>query len=80
MAEHMLGYMQDLQRIYETAPRPYPGRSMYHYPGFYRCARLVEALSEKNEAMKASGAHAIKAMSSPPAPQRPRPIPAVRSI
>jgi len=57
LANHMIGHMQDLHRIYNTTA----GRMLRDlcrcFPGFERYARLMEEVSEQNQAMVAAGTH-----------------------
>lgn len=55
--EHMLGYMHDLQNIYDTASDKELTDLCRQYPGFYRYAELMEAMSENNQHMVEAGTH-----------------------
>ena len=57
MADHMLGHMHDLQRIYDTVSDQALAELCQRYPGFRRYAGLMEALSEKSREMTAAGIH-----------------------
>lgn len=55
--DHMLGYMQGLQQIYDTASDKVLADLCQHYPGFYRYADMMESMSEKNQQMVEAGTH-----------------------
>ncbi len=57
LANHMIGHMQDLHRIYSTASDRTLRDLCRRFPGFERYARLMEAVSGQNQAMMASGTH-----------------------
>lgn len=57
LANHMIGHMQDLHRIYNTASDRTLRDLCRRFPGFERYARLMEEVSEQNQAMVAAGAH-----------------------
>lgn len=57
IADHMFGYMAGLQRIYDTASDETLIDLSRRYPGFHHYASLMEALSEKNQAMMEAGTH-----------------------
>ncbi len=55
--DHMLGYMQGLQQIYDTASDKALADLCQSYPGFYRYATLMEDMSAKNQQMVEAGTH-----------------------
>jgi hypothetical protein len=57
LANHMIGHMQDLHRIYNTTSDRTLCDLCCRFPGFERYARLMEEVSEQNQAMMAAGAH-----------------------
>lgn len=57
IADHMFGCMAGLQRIYDTASDETLIDLSRRYPGFHHYASLMEALSEKNQAMMEAGTH-----------------------
>ena len=57
LVDHMLGHMQDLQRIYDTVSDGVLRDLCRRFPGFHRYASLMEAMSEKNQQMIATGTH-----------------------
>jgi hypothetical protein len=57
LANHMIGHMQDLHRIYNTASDRMLRDLCRRFPGFERYARLMEEVSEQNQAMVAAGTH-----------------------
>ena len=57
LANHMIGHMQDLHRIYNTASDRTLRDLCRRFPGFERYARLMEEVSEQNQAMVAAGTH-----------------------
>ena len=57
LANHMLGHMQDLHGIYNTASDRTLHDLCRRFPGFKRYARLMEEVSERNQAMVAAGTH-----------------------
>lgn len=57
LANHMVGHMQDLQGIYKTASDRTLRDLCRRFPGFQRYARLMEEVSEQNQAMVAAGTH-----------------------
>jgi hypothetical protein len=57
LANHMIGHMQDLHRIYNTTSDQTLRDLCRRFPGFERYARLMEELSEQNQAMVAAGTH-----------------------
>ncbi len=57
LGNHMIGHMQDLHRIYNTASDRTLRDLCHRFPGFERYARLMEEVSEQNQAMVASGTH-----------------------
>lgn len=56
-ASHMIGHMQDLHRIYNTASDQTLRDLCRRFPRFERYARLMEGVSEQNQAMVAAGTH-----------------------
>ena len=57
LANHMIGYMQDLHRIYNTTSDRTLCDLCRRFPGFERYARLMEEVSEQNQAMMAASTH-----------------------
>jgi hypothetical protein len=57
LANHMIGHMQDLHRIYNTTSDRTLRDLCRRFPGFERYARLMEEVSEQNQAMVAAGTH-----------------------
>ena len=57
LANHMIGHMQDLHRIYNTASDRTLRDLCHRFPGFERYARLMEEVSEQNQAMVSAGTH-----------------------
>lgn len=57
LANQMLGYMAGLDYIYRTASDAELSGLCRRFPGFERYARLMEEVSERNEAMTAAGTH-----------------------
>tara|TARA_B100000678_G_scaffold273358_1_gene263613 strand:- start:913 stop:1518 length:606 start_codon:yes stop_codon:yes gene_type:complete len=57
LANHMIGHMQDLHAIYTTASDRALRDLCDRFPGFERYARIMEEVSERNQAMMASGSH-----------------------
>lgn len=57
LANHMIGHMQDLHSIYNTASDRTLRDLCHRFPGFERYARLMEEVSEQNQAMVAAGNH-----------------------
>ena len=57
LANHMIGHMQDLHMIYNTASDRTLRDLCRRFPGFERYARLMEGVSEQNQAMVVSGTH-----------------------
>jgi hypothetical protein len=57
LANHMIGHMHDLHRIYNTTSDRTLRDLCRRFPGFERYARLMEEVSEQNQAMVAAGAH-----------------------
>jgi len=57
LANHMIGHMQDLHRIYNTTSDRTLRDLCRRFPGFERYARLMEEVSERNQAIVASGTH-----------------------
>jgi len=57
LANHMIGHMQDLNRIYNTTSDQTLRDLCRRFPGFERYARLMEEVSEQNQAMVAAGTH-----------------------
>ena len=57
LVDHMLGHMRDLQRIYDTVSDRALLDLCRRFPGFRRYASLMEAMSEKNQEMIATGTH-----------------------
>ena len=55
LANHMIGHMQDLHRIYNTATDRTLRDLCRRFPGFERYATLMEEVSEQNQAMAVSG-------------------------
>lgn len=66
--DHMLGYMQGLQKIYDTASDKELMDLCKRYPGFYRCADLMEAMSENNRKMAEAGTHPYRDLPELPEP------------
>ena len=57
LANHMIGHMQDLQRIYNTTSDRTLCDLCRRFPGFERYARLMEEVSAQNQSMMAAGTH-----------------------
>ena len=57
LANHMIGHMQDLHRIYNTTSDRTLRDLCRRFPGFERYARLMEEVSEQNQAMVSAGSH-----------------------
>jgi hypothetical protein len=57
LANHMIGHMQDLHRIYTTTSDRTLRELCRRFSGFERYARLMEKVSEQNRAMVAAGTH-----------------------
>ena len=57
LANHMVGHMQDLQRIYETASDRTLRDLCRRFPAFERYALLMEEMSERSQAMASAGTH-----------------------
>ena len=57
LADRMIGHMQNLHRIYNTASDRTLRDLCRRFPGFERYARLMEEVSEQNQAMVAAGTH-----------------------
>lgn len=57
LANHMVGHMHDLQRIYETASDRTLRDLCCRFPAFERYARLMEETSERSQAMVSAGTH-----------------------
>ncbi len=57
LANHMIGHMQDLHRIYNTATDRMLHDLCHRFPEFERYARLMEEVSERNQAMVVSDIH-----------------------
>lgn len=57
MANYMLGHMQDLHWIYNTSSDRTLRDLCRRFSGFERYARLMEEVSEQNQAMAAAGTH-----------------------
>src|SRR5271166_671845 len=57
LANHMIGHMRDLHRIYNAASHRTLRDLCRRFPGFERYARLMEEVSEQNQAMVAAGTH-----------------------
>ncbi len=57
LANHMIGHMRDLHMIYNTASDRTLRDLCRRFPGFERYARLMEGVSEQNQAMVVSGTH-----------------------
>jgi hypothetical protein len=57
LANHMIGHMQDLHRLYNTASDRTLRDLCRRFPGFERYTRLMEEVSEQNQAMVAAGTH-----------------------
>ena len=53
----MIGHMQDLHQIDNTASDRTLRDLCRRFPGFDRYARLMEKVSEQNQAMAAAGTH-----------------------
>lgn len=66
--DHMLGYMQGLQKIYDTASDKELMNLCERYPRFCRCAELMEAMSEDNRQMAEAGTHPYRDLSELPDP------------
>jgi hypothetical protein len=69
LANHMIGHMQDLHRIYNTTSDRTLRDLCRRFPGFERYARLMEEVSEQNQAMVAAGTHPYGDL-----PQLPEPL------
>ena len=57
LADHMLGHMQELQRIYDAVSDRTLLDLCRRFPGFERYARLMEGISEQSQTMAAAGIH-----------------------
>jgi hypothetical protein len=57
LANHMIGHMQDLHQIYNSASDRTLRDLCRRFPGFERYARLMEKVSEQDQAMAAAGTH-----------------------
>jgi hypothetical protein len=57
LANHMIGHLQDLHRIYNTTSDRTLRDLCRRFPGFECYARLMEEVSEQNQAMVAAGTH-----------------------
>ena len=57
LANHMMGHMQDLYGIYNTATDQALRDLCDRFPGFERYASMMEEISEQNEAMMVAGRH-----------------------
>ena len=57
LANHMIGHMPELQTIYSTASDRTLLDLCRRFPGFERYARLMENVSEQNQAMASAGTH-----------------------
>lgn len=57
LANHMVGHMQDLQWIYDSLSDRAMLDLCRRFPAFERYARLMEDISEQNQAMAAAGTH-----------------------
>lgn len=57
LANHMIGHMQDLHRIYNTTSDRTLRVLCRRFPGFERYARLMEEVSEQNQAMATADTH-----------------------
>jgi len=57
LADHMIGHMQELHRIYNTTSDRTLRDLCRRFPGFERYARLMEEVSEQNQAMVTAGTH-----------------------
>jgi hypothetical protein len=57
LANQMIGHMQDLHRIYNAASDRTLRDLCRRFPGFERYARLMEEVSEQNQAMVDAGTH-----------------------
>lgn len=57
LANHMIGHMRELHRIYNTTSDRTLRDLCRRFPGFERYARLMEEVSEQNQAMVAAGTH-----------------------
>lgn len=69
LANHMIGHMQELHGIYNTATDQTLRDLCRRFPGFERYARLMEEVSEQNQAMVVSGTHPYGDL-----PQLPEPL------
>ena len=57
LVNRMVGHMQDLQTIYSVTSDRALQDLCRRFPGFKRYARLMEEVSEQNQAMAAAGTH-----------------------
>lgn len=57
LANHMIGHMQELHGIYNTASDRTLRDLCRRFPGFERYAKLMEEVSAQNQAMVVSGIH-----------------------
>ena len=57
LANDMIGHMQDLHGIYSTASDRALRDLCDRFPGFERYARIMEEMSERDQAMMVSGSH-----------------------
>ena len=57
LANRMVGHMQDLQRIYETASDRTLRDLCRRFPAFERYARLMEEMTERGQVMVSTGTH-----------------------
>lgn len=69
LANHMLGHMRDLQRIYDMVSDRALLDLCRRFPGFHRYASLMEAMSETNQEMTATSTHPYADL-----PQLPEPL------
>ncbi len=69
LANHMIGHMQELHGIYNTASDQALRDLCRRFPGFERYARLMEEVSEQNQAMVVSGTHPYGDLPELPEPQ-----------
>ena len=74
LANHMIGHMQDLHDIYSAASDRTLRDLCDRFPGFERYARIMEDVSEQNQAMMASGSHPHGNLPELPEPLKTKPF------
>lgn len=68
LANHMVGHMQELKVIYDTASDRTLKDLCRRFPAFERYARLMEQVSQQGQAMTASGTHPYAGLPELPEP------------